>query len=451
MTEKQQGTPSAHHKRRVVSVNPLVHEHIPNHLLPNLKEYKYSGMDKSIVSNYVLCYYWNFVVELLPMWLAPNVVTLIGFVISVSSTALLVGFHTMDRVFFEGSLGGMDLPPGEYPGWVWLYAAFALFAYQTLDAVDGKQARRTKSGSPMGELFDHGCDAFTTPLLQVNVCIALGLTPGCVEAFSFIMLITSGLLFAIWEQFVTGTLDFGYITGPTEGLLITCGVFVWTAVKGSSIWYVATLPFGLAVDRVIPLDQLPVLGALLTPWRVHIASWGSALYYFVMIVAVVTVLTNIAHVVTRPRVATHSFGIAVTSLLPNVLVFALVVAYYWTFPTIRTDAPFLLELCYGFFASYTATRLTVSRLCVMVYRPWSLFFAATLLCVGGPLIAHYSGLTHVLLGSDEDAVGVWIAALYALLVIGVVNYLHMIVSVFRQFSVFLKLHIFKVRKPAKPE
>jgi phosphatidylglycerophosphate synthase len=30
---------------------------------------------------------------------------------------------------------------------------------QTFDAVDGKQARRTNSSSPLGELFDHGCDA----------------------------------------------------------------------------------------------------------------------------------------------------------------------------------------------------------------------------------------------------------------------------------------------------
>ena len=28
--------------------------------------------------------------------------------------------------------------------------------YKTFDAVDGKQARRTNSSSPLGELFDHG-------------------------------------------------------------------------------------------------------------------------------------------------------------------------------------------------------------------------------------------------------------------------------------------------------
>jgi ethanolaminephosphotransferase len=28
--------------------------------------------------------------------------------------------------------------------------------------VDGKQARRTNSSSPLGQLFDHGCDAINT-------------------------------------------------------------------------------------------------------------------------------------------------------------------------------------------------------------------------------------------------------------------------------------------------
>jgi ethanolaminephosphotransferase len=29
------------------------------------------------------------------------------------------------------------------------------------DEMDGKQARRTGNSSPLGMLFDHGCDAFT--------------------------------------------------------------------------------------------------------------------------------------------------------------------------------------------------------------------------------------------------------------------------------------------------
>jgi phosphatidylglycerophosphate synthase len=55
--------------------------------------------------------------------------------------------------------------PAQAPAWVNYYAAAAIFIYQTLDALDGKQARRTGTGSCLGELFDHGCDAFTTVMV----------------------------------------------------------------------------------------------------------------------------------------------------------------------------------------------------------------------------------------------------------------------------------------------
>ena len=43
-----------------------------------------------------------------------------------------------------------------------LLTSFLLFAYQTLDGTDGKHARNTRSGSPIGEVVDHGVDAIVT-------------------------------------------------------------------------------------------------------------------------------------------------------------------------------------------------------------------------------------------------------------------------------------------------
>ena len=57
----------------------------------------------------------------------------------------------------------------ERPPWpATLAAAVGLFLYQSLDAIDGKQARRTGTSSPLGELFDHGCDSLSTGLLLVE-------------------------------------------------------------------------------------------------------------------------------------------------------------------------------------------------------------------------------------------------------------------------------------------
>ena len=55
----------------------------------------------------------------------------------------------------------------QLPGWTLVTAALGLFIYQALDAIDGKQARRTGSATPLGELFDHGCDSLSTGEAQL--------------------------------------------------------------------------------------------------------------------------------------------------------------------------------------------------------------------------------------------------------------------------------------------
>ena len=83
--------------------------------------------------------------EMLPEWMAPNLVTLTGFSFILSALACVFPF-----------INGFQQTP---PPWALLWTGFAMIAYQTLDAMDGKQARRTNSSSPLGALFDHGCDA----------------------------------------------------------------------------------------------------------------------------------------------------------------------------------------------------------------------------------------------------------------------------------------------------
>jgi len=45
---------------------------------------------------------------------------------------------------------------GEVPAWVCYTGALAVWMFQTLDALDGKQARKTGFIKPLGDLFDHG-------------------------------------------------------------------------------------------------------------------------------------------------------------------------------------------------------------------------------------------------------------------------------------------------------
>lgn len=58
------------------------------------------------------------------------------------------------------------------PHWTFFLTAVCIFIYLNLDAIDGKQARRTKSSSPLGQLFDHGCDSFSLNFFVLAVCQA---------------------------------------------------------------------------------------------------------------------------------------------------------------------------------------------------------------------------------------------------------------------------------------
>lgn len=97
--------------------------------------------------------------KLFPRWIAPNLLTLLGFLFLVSQTIIL---WVVDPSL---QLGGLT---NAIPSWVWAYSAFAHFMAHTLDGIDGKQARRTGSSSPLGEMFDHGLDSWSTSLFLIN-------------------------------------------------------------------------------------------------------------------------------------------------------------------------------------------------------------------------------------------------------------------------------------------
>jgi len=84
-----------------------------------------------------------------------------------------------------------------------------LFVYQSLDAVDGKQARRTKSASPLGELVDHGCDSASMVIMILAVCVAVEL--GTHPVWMFYMSFMAVFMFycAHWQAYVSGTIKFG--------------------------------------------------------------------------------------------------------------------------------------------------------------------------------------------------------------------------------------------------
>lgn len=202
--------------------------------LNGLKEYKYASEDHSLASKYILGPFYRKAIHLVPKCIAPNLVTLSGLFFSVFSIIRAWWYWHQ----------GIDPPKYAYA----LYA-FELFMYQTLDALDGLQARRTGTSSPLGELFDHCVDAINTSLQNFVFCTVMQFPPFMIFVAQFSCCLN--FFVSTWEEFHTKKLYLSAFSGPVEGVLIIIGLYIWISISGLSIWEISlfrlSLPFKLHV------------------------------------------------------------------------------------------------------------------------------------------------------------------------------------------------------------
>ena len=101
-----------------------------------------------------------------------------------------------------------------------------MLTYQLLDVCDGKQARRTGNGSPLGLLFDHGCDAFNVIVGGVAVAASMQMGPTW-RAPGIVLAAMVAFFFGTWEEYFTGVLYLPPFNGPNEEPITfkipTCG------------------------------------------------------------------------------------------------------------------------------------------------------------------------------------------------------------------------------------
>lgn len=130
-----------------------------------VRSYKFTSPNDTILESLFLHRFWSFLVRACcPGWVAPNLLTAVGLVHALAAYALLLAYSpTLE---------------GEAPSWVYVACAALLFVYQTMDGMDGKQARRTGGGSPLGEVMDHGADAIVACVYGVFIGDAFGIVWG---------------------------------------------------------------------------------------------------------------------------------------------------------------------------------------------------------------------------------------------------------------------------------
>ena len=200
-----------------------------------LLNYEYAGSDASILLR-VYRPFLEWLVERVPLLMSPNLITLAGFV-CVNTAAMISITYSSGFVT-------------DVPEWVFLFNAIAIWLYQLLDNLDGKQARRTQSSSAFGELFDHGVDAYAATsasicfmsVLQIQVTSNTVLVP---------FLIYFPFYFATWEQFHTGRMDLGIVNGAMEGLfsLVLLNLILYCDPTIATVW-IAGYPIAVVLTAM---------------------------------------------------------------------------------------------------------------------------------------------------------------------------------------------------------
>jgi len=79
-----------------------------------------------------------------------------------------------------------------------------------IDGLDGKQARRTSTSGPLGELFDHGLDSWTTVFIPTALYSIFGRddpnTIQPIRMYYICIMVFINFYLAHWEKYNTGVL-----------------------------------------------------------------------------------------------------------------------------------------------------------------------------------------------------------------------------------------------------
>lgn len=310
-----------------------------------LQQYKYSGEDRSITYRYVLAPLYTRLVEYVPLWVAPNTLTLVGFSFPIIAHLLLIYYApTLEH----------DAPRGAY-----LFSALSMLVYMVLDNLDGKQARRTSSSSPLGHLFDHGCDALNVTVSGITLIACVRLWPPVLPVI--LMHSLGHIMFygAALEEFYTKRMILRELNGPNEGLLTLFIVQLLTAAYGPSFW-------DKSIHPALPSNKI-VAFVMSFPPTVH-ALTGNTL-------SIVRKLRA-----TRKVSVWSAILCALAGFIPAMVSFAVQVSTAVVAPTLMQRFVVPLNWSVGLFSFDSVTRIMMANLFASPFPRMSLLMKPMVCC-----------------------------------------------------------------------
>ena len=111
-----------------------------------MSPYQYRCIDESILLPFLKKYVFTVLHRLIPYGVPANYLTLVSIIVIWSCFLYLIGVNTPDDA---------DI----------IIVFFAITIYVIFDHFDGLQAKKTGTGSPLGEILDHYSDVFNGSII----------------------------------------------------------------------------------------------------------------------------------------------------------------------------------------------------------------------------------------------------------------------------------------------
>lgn len=204
-------------KGKIKQIEKKLPKYLHERDLKSLDTYVYHGADYTLIENF-LNPFWTWFASFFPDWMAPNMITLIGLIINVVSS-LIVLYHD-------------PTVEGKAPSWVYVLASFSLVTYLNFDCADGKQARRLNASSPLGQLFDHGCDAINEVFILIVLSSACGTGHNAHASLVMIVQCLGFSLAQVLEYHINVLVVGNKYFGTTESILLVSLVYLVAGLFG---------------------------------------------------------------------------------------------------------------------------------------------------------------------------------------------------------------------------
>ena len=193
-----------------------------------IRDFKYKGGSISITYGLIWSPLAEFILKFTPATLAPNVITLLGTIIHIIGCVAL----------FSQGIGNEVAP------WTLFLFATCVIVYYNLDNLDGKQARKTGSSSPLGMCMDHGCDGLGVSFITLAVAMISLVQSKTLILFSAQNFVLGSFWMAVWAQYhskgvlLLGTLTFylGKINAVDDGIPFVSFLGYVTFFCGQDFW-----------------------------------------------------------------------------------------------------------------------------------------------------------------------------------------------------------------------